>query len=162
MRHKKSVIFLYEQMSVVAILILLGLIFFVMTFRVMKRVKTVEAITNIGTLGASLERCSLMQGAYAACQGGFFWEGHWNLDVNDPNDSPNAYFEYGVWADNHDWVVAARIKGYKESMVRRSPFVAMSSYSNGEILFCGFDRDDELCDELRIIIPCANFNSSRN
>ncbi|MFP4473297.1 MAG: hypothetical protein ACLFPX_05425 [Candidatus Omnitrophota bacterium] len=115
-----------------------------------KRVYTLEALSNMGEISSSLERCYLQHGAYAACQGGFMWEGNWNLDIEDPADVPNAHFEYGVWADHSDWLIAARRN--ERSGGDAGDFLVMSTYSDKKLISCGFGSYVEECKDLELIV----------
>lgn len=144
---------LYEWLMILCVIVLAGFLLRHMLGKVEAKARTVEAVATIGTLASSLERCYLARNTYAACQGGFFWPGHWSLDVDDPNTDPDAHFRYGIWADKQDWVVAAREHATGQDDQEARNFLAMSSYSQGRVVFCGFGDEEPLCEELGLIMP---------
>ncbi len=137
----------FVVVSIVGMVTAIGLKFF---RNAIQRACSVEAITNISNISSALERCYLMRGAYAACQGGYFLKGEWPLDIEYPGDRPQSKFNYAIWADHTDWVIVARpsdqVKDVKD-------FLFMSTYSNHNLITCGFGISNEKCNEIRYIVP---------
>ncbi len=114
-----------------------------------ERARSVEAITNISNISSALERCYLMRGAYAACQGGYLLKGEWPLDIEYPGDHPQAKFDYGIWADHTDWVIVAKPADQSE---QAKDFLFMSTYFNHNLITCGFGMSSEKCNDIRYIV----------
>ncbi|HRZ40795.1 MAG TPA: hypothetical protein P5246_07285 [Candidatus Omnitrophota bacterium] len=141
--------YLVEWFVVISILGLMtgtGLKFF---SQAIQRARSVEAITNISNISSALERCYMMRGAYAACQGGYFLKGEWPLDIEYPGDHPQAKFDYGIWADHTDWVIVARPSDQDQPA---KDFLFMSTYFGHNLITCGFGISNEKCNEIRYIV----------
>jgi prepilin-type N-terminal cleavage/methylation domain-containing protein len=66
--------------------------------------KSTEALAALSTIRQSIERCYLMNPmSYAGCGDGGFDE----IDIDNPADSPNAHFTYGITTGANNYAITA-------------------------------------------------------
>lgn len=112
--HNKSGFTLLEIIIVIIIIGVLASLALPRLFSTVEYSRSTEALASIATIRSSLERCYLQHGTYndstTPCT--LVTGGTNNLDIPDPNGSPNAHFEYRVTVEGDgDYTVLARRNG---------------------------------------------------
>ena len=102
----------FTLLEVIIVIIIIGILASLALPRLFKTAafsKSAEALSTLGTLRQSVERCYLAKGSYSAC------DDFTVLDVEDPSTIGNAHFSYSFTTastDDNTYVIEALRNSY--------------------------------------------------
>ncbi len=117
---RKNAFTLLEVIIVIIIVGVLAALALPRFFRMVERSRALEAINQLQTIRAAVDRCYLMRGGgYNALQACLTASGSptpslWNtLGIENPFSAPNSHFEFGIWGSSSNI-------GYRLTAVRNT------------------------------------------